>query len=140
MTSSTTAAARTVTPSEESNCFRSLSTLAVMPTEVAVITAPTNNAEYINWSPARPPGLKKKVAPTPNMKGTSTPPIATPEAGPAYLKNCFKSVSNPAANNNTIAAIWDTANNSWDRGNPPSECVLSSNKGCSPNADNPPKA
>ena len=101
-TSSTTAAARTVTPSGLAITFRSLSTLAVIPTEVAVSIAPMNNAF---GSPILSANPKRTVAATPRTKGSISPPMATAEAGPANRRNCFRLVSRPAENNKTIAAI-----------------------------------
>ena len=81
-TSSTTAAAKTVTPSGESSRDRSDNTLAVIPTEVAVIIAPIKSAEgdHIPAGPAKP---NATVAQAPRKNGMSTPPSATAVAGPA---------------------------------------------------------
>ena len=78
--SSRTAAASTVTPSGLSSLRCSSSTRAVMPTEVATMTAPMNSASV---SPKPMSSLKKAMAPAPKTKGRTTPPAATGMLGPA---------------------------------------------------------
>ena len=87
-TSSITAPASTVTPSGESSRLISARTLAVMPTEVAVMMDPTNSAGSIAWIDSRLANPSMMVAPKPMANGRTTPPAATAVAGRTYFMNC----------------------------------------------------
>ena len=99
ITSSSTAAARVVTPSGVSSLLKSPSTLTVIPIDVAVDMAPMKRAFGSVKLSANP---NATVMPAPRTKGRITPPRATIEAGPEYLRNWRRSVSSPAMNSKMI--------------------------------------
>ena len=63
---------------------KSVRTLTVIPIDVAVITAPTNNALVSVIVSEKPNCIVRN---TPITNGKTTPPAATSDAGLAYLMN-----------------------------------------------------
>ena len=103
ITSSTTAAARMTTPSIESKRLISPSTLAVIPTDVAVRIAPTNSAGIASSIEAKLAYPNHKVTKAPKANGNITPPSATAVAGRMNRMNCLRFVSRPASKSNKTA-------------------------------------
>ena len=102
-TSSTTAAANMMTPSIESSRLMSPSTRAVIPTEVAVRIAPTNNAGIASSIESKLAYPNHNVTIAPSANGNITPPRATTVAGRMNFRNCLRSVSSPASNSSNTA-------------------------------------
>ena len=102
-TSSTTAAARIITPSIESNLLISPRTRAVIPTEVAVRIAPTKSAGMASSIELNVAYPNHKVTNAPSANGNITPPSATAVAGRINRMNCLRSVSKPASNRSRTA-------------------------------------
>ena len=102
-TSSTTAPPNIVTPSLEFNSPKSPKTLAVIPTEVAVIIAPTKRPGINSFKESKDANPNIIVPNKPSKNGNTTPPTATKVADPMLLKNLCLFVSNPASNNKITA-------------------------------------
>ena len=92
MTSSATAAPRTMRASVDESAFRSPKTRAVIPTLVAASAAPRNNDAFTD-SPRMEP------AKNPDDIGTATPMMATSIDARPTLRNSSRSISSPTSAN-----------------------------------------
>ena len=89
-----TAAPRMTRPSWLLPAFRSDSTRAEMPTEVAQRQAPMKSATGRDT----PPGISRKAAPSPRSTGMMTPATATLSAGRPTFSICGTVLSSPTLN------------------------------------------
>src|SRR5882724_1345931 len=112
MTSSITAAPRIRRASRLCSTWRSLSTRAVIPTEVAVSVAPTKmavtrgSADVCSY-PCHPDAQYRK--PRPN--GTATPTVATAVAAAPTRIMALRSVSSPISNSSTTTPTCASSRN-----------------------------